>query len=248
MNTSTFFDDYYHNAVLNCLLIMDDKGIILGTNQAFSNNFGYSNNELNGQNFNVLFNLSHRNQNKPEAELENVLNRGNAFDENYILNKEGKEIWVTGESMLTVTKTGAAYIVKDVINLQSKKQLELLHIETEELMERIFEGKKDTAMVVLDGGGKIIKLNQPFLNLFEIAKMPLPGSRLSQLNHIYWSAPDIRKEIRSILVRNIPPEKNFTLETKKGEKIILNFIVKVLGREERKIYIIIEESTKRIIE
>ena len=241
MDTTSFFDHYCRQAVLNCILIMDDKGIIIDANQAFLDNFGYNKKELIGQHFRTLFNLSDRNQNKPETELATILKDGHALDENYILNKDGKEIWVTGEAMLIKTKAGKSYIVKDVVNLQSRNHVEYFYIETEELMEKIFEGNKETAVVVLDGIGKIIKVNQGFLNLFQIAEMPASGSSLSQLNHVFWNTPALRNEIREILIRNIPLKKSFALNTVNGETIPLKFTVKVLGREERKIYIIIEK-------
>jgi len=180
---------------------------------------------------------SDRNQNKPETELATVLNDGHALDENYILSKDGKEIWVTGEAMLIETKAKKYYIVKDVVNLQSRSQLEYFHIETEELMEKIFEGNKDTAMVVLDGKGKIIKVNQPFLNFFGITEMPAPGSRLSHINHCFWNTPALRNEIKEILIKNISLKKSFILKTAGGETLPIKFTVKVLGREE-KIYIL----------
>jgi PAS domain S-box-containing protein len=242
MDTTTFFDDYCRKAKLNCILIMDDKGIILGTNQAFLDNFGYNKEDLNGHHFRKLFSLSDRDKNKPEIELATILSDGHALDENYVLNKDGKEIWVTGEAMLIQTKAGKPYIVKDVVNLQSKNQLEYFHIETEELMEKIFEGNRDTAMVVLDGMGKIIKLNQPFVTMFDIAEIPAPGSKLSQLNHSFWHTPFLRSEIREILVKGTSIKKSFTLQTASGEALQLKFTVKVLGRDERKIYVIIEKE------
>ena len=238
MDTTTFFDDYCRKAKLNCILIMDNKGIIEGTNQAFLDNFGYAKNELNGQHFRALFNESDRNQNKPERELATVLKDGNAPDENYILNKDGKEILVTGESMLVFNETGESFIIKDVINLQSGMQLERFHIETEELMEKIFEGNKTTAVAVLDGFGKIIKVNPPFLNLFELAEMPAPGSRLWHLKHSFWNTPALRSEVKEILIKNISLKKSFTLKTANEETIPIKFTVKVLGRDEKKIYII----------
>jgi len=57
MDTTTFFDDYCCKAKLNCILIMDDNGAILGTNQAFLDNFGYDKNDLKGEHFRTLFNL-----------------------------------------------------------------------------------------------------------------------------------------------------------------------------------------------
>src|SRR5436190_24357259 len=100
MDTTLFFDSYYRNAKLNSIVIMNLAGKILHVNEAFTNNYGYNNSDIEGLNFRTLFNKSDRENHKPEQELVTVLRHGNATDENYLLHKNGREIWTTGESML----------------------------------------------------------------------------------------------------------------------------------------------------
>jgi PAS domain S-box-containing protein len=183
---------------------MDCKGVIFDVNQAFTTNFGYSKNDLKGQNFNILFNEFDRKKKLPELELETVTASGQAQDENYVVDKEGLEVWALGESLLVSNEEGEKYIVKDIINLQAKKQLQLFLNETEELLERIFESTKDLSIMIVDSRMKIIKANRAFLHLFEIQDAPLAGSRLSDLNHPFWSNEEIKNEIRNIIINNQP--------------------------------------------
>src|SRR5215203_3404860 len=183
METGFFFESYYNNAEVNSILIMDSDGIVLDVNKSFTNNFGYTNQEIRGKNFSILFNESDRLKNTPVLELKTVISKGQAHDENYIVNKRGHSIWCTGESILIKGKDGEKYIVKDVVNLQAKKQLQLFLTETEELLERIFETSNDVPMIELDGSLKIQKVNKALLDLYEIEDSPVTGSRLSDLNH-----------------------------------------------------------------
>src|SRR4051794_18299180 len=135
---------------------MHSNGIISSVNDAFTNNFGYSSEEINGLNFSVLFTESDKEKNLPLVELETVLAIGNANDENYVIHKDGTSIWSTGESILLTDTDGEKYFVKDIVNLQSKKQFELFFVETEELFERVFTSSKELAIMILDGSMKIL--------------------------------------------------------------------------------------------
>src|SRR3954471_3861847 len=194
MNTSRFFDSYFNNARVNSILIMDSDGIILNVNDSFTNNFGYSNEEINGLNFSVLFTEKDKEKNLPLQELQTVLAKGNANDENYIVHKDGVSMWSTGESLLVMGLNDEKYIVKDIINLQSKKQFQLFLHETEELLERVFESSKEISIMILDGSMKILKVNDAFMKLFEITEIPAFTSRLSDLNHSFWSDPVMKQD------------------------------------------------------
>ena len=224
---------------------MDCKGVIFDVNQAFTTNFGYSKNDLKGQNFNILFNEFDRGKNLPELELETVTASGQAQDENYVVDKEGLEVWALGESLLVSNEEGEKYIVKDIINLQAKKQLQLFLNETEELLERIFESTKDLSIMILDSRMKIIKANRAFLHLFEIQDAPFEGSRLSDLNHPFWSNEEIKNEIRNIIINNQPlRHREFLLETKRGIKKKVKFDSQIIESKTgmgRKIFIMIED-------
>ncbi len=224
---------------------MNCAGNILDVNQAFTNNFGYTNEDIRGRNFSILFNESDREKNRPQLELQTVKAKGQAQDENYIIDKEGHEIWVLGESLLIDDEEGDKFIVKNIINLQAKKQLQLFLIETEELLERIFDSTKDLAIMILDGSMKIIKVNTAFLHLFEISDAPLSGSRLSNLHHPFWVNPNIKKEISNIIINNQPlRHREFLLETRAGTKKKIKLDSQIINENTdtgKKIFILIED-------
>jgi PAS domain S-box-containing protein len=246
MNTAPFFKHYYNNAQVNCIMIMDAHGVILDVNSAFTNNFGYSNEDLRGKNFSELFIQSARENNIPELEIEAVLSKGQAHDENYVVDKQGNAIWCTGEAILIEGEDGR-YIVKDVLNLQAKKQVQLFMKGTEELLQRILQSSNDIPMLVLNGSMKVEKVNSAFLKLFEIEETPLPGSRLSELQHPFWGSESIKNEVRNILVNNEHlKHKEFSIDTKSGhqKKIMLDSrIIDNQPGKGREVFIIMEEVT-----
>lgn len=247
MNTAPFFEHYYNNAEVNCIMIMDCDGQVLDVNKAFTNNFGYTNEDITGQNFNILFNELDKQNNKPQLELKSVLTKGQGHDDNYVINKAGLPVWCTGESLLVKSKEGEKYIVKHIVNLQAKKHVQLFLTDTEELLEKIFDSSTDIAMIILDGGMKIIKANESFLQLFDIEEAPLPGSRLSDLDHTFWNSAQMRQEMSAVIVNHRPLKgKDFLLQNQNGEQKTVRLDSKIIDRQNdtgRKIFIIIEEIT-----
>jgi PAS domain S-box-containing protein len=249
MNTARFFDDYYNNAEVNALIVMDCDGTIRNVNNSFTNNFGYNNEEIAGRNFDILFTGADNEQNKPKLELEMVISNGQANDENYLVNKAGYAIWCTGEALLVTGEKGEKYIVKDIVNLQAKKHLQVFLRETEDLLERVFESSKDIPMMILDGSMKIQKVNTAFLDLFEIQDPPSDGSSISDLDHPFWNREDIKKELRKIIVNNEPiRSKEFLLQTKPGQRKTIRLDSKIIDGSstvEKKIFIIMEETNAK---
>src|SRR5215204_3797844 len=246
MDTAQFFDSYYNNAQINSIVVMDCDGTILNVNKAFTNNFGYDNGEIKGKNFRILFTNRDNENNKPRHELETVVAKGQSNDENYIVDNKGHAIWCTGESIL-VSEDQRKYIVKDIINLQAKRQLQLFLTETEELLGRIFETSKDIPMMILDGSLKIQNVNSAFLSLFVIVEAPAKGSRLSDLNHPFWNNADIKREIGRIIITNEPlKHKDYLLKTKAGEDRTVRLDSKIIDNQSglgRKLFIIIQDIT-----
>lgn len=245
MDKTLFFDYYFDNAEVNAIMIMDSAGSVLDVNQAFTNNFGYNKEELKGKNFDLLFIQGDKEKNKPQLELEMVLATGQAHDENYVVDKAGHAIWCTGEAMLAKDRNGDAYIIKDLVNLQAKKQLQLFLQGTEELLERIVESSRDIPMLVLDGSMKVEKVNTAFLHLFELDEAPQSGSRLADLSHPFWRSEEVKNELRRILVTNQPLKgKEYVLDSRSGGQKRLKIdsrIIEKQGTSGRQIFIILED-------
>jgi len=243
MNTAPFFDFYYKQAKINSIVIMDQKVIVIDVNQAFTNNFGYTRYDIAGKHFSILFTREDKQVNKPQQELDTVISTGQANDENYVVNKEGHAIWCTGESILVRSEESETYIVKDILNLQAKQQLQFFLNETESFFERVFETTKDIPILVLDGSLKIVKVNQPFLKLFELEQMPESGSRLPDLGHPFWKSNQIRLELSNVITSQQPfKQRMYFLEQQSGEKKAVTLDSKVIEASSgKKIYIIAEE-------
>jgi PAS domain S-box-containing protein len=247
MNTDQFFTEYYKNAEVNSILIMECDGTIKSVNKSFTSNFGYDNEEITGRNFSILFTLQDNQKNKPGLELKRVISEGQAHDENYLVDKDGHAIWCTGEVVLVTGEQGKKYIVKDIINLQAKRQLQMLLMETEDMLEKVFEGSKEIAIMTLDATMKIQKVNAAFLHLFELGDVPAVGSGISQINHPFWNRNEVKNEIRMSIVNNEPMKgREYRLDGNLKEEKTIRVHSKITNAKrgfEKRIFLIIEELT-----
>lgn len=163
------------------------------------------------------------------------------------MNSKGLAVWSLGESLLVDDKEGKQFIVKDIVNLQAKKQLQLFLIETEELLERIFESSKDVPMMVLGGSMKIIKTNAAFLSLFELQEAPPENGRLSEIAHPFWQSAEIKKVVSAIIISDTPlKHREFVLRTRSGKDKTIKIDSRIIEGQRgagRKIFLLIEEVT-----
>jgi PAS domain S-box-containing protein len=245
MNTEHFFDSYFNQAEINCMVVMDCYGMILKVNTAFTKNYGYTNEHLVGKYFDVLFIEKDKEEGRPERELKTVMKLKKAYDENYVVDKDGLPVWSTGETVLVDGGDGTQYLVKDMINLQSKRQLQLFLNQTEELLERVFESSKETAMMILDGSMKVIKVNEAFTEFFKLPDLPAPGSRLSEIDHPFWQSSAMKSELANILINNQPlKNKEYLIEGDENDTraIVINTrIIEGNADTGKRVFIIVDE-------
>ena len=243
MDTSTYFDSIYRNAKFNGILIMDHSGIIQEINHAFNIRFGYTNEDLAGKNFAVLFTKEDQLKNRPESEIDRTIAEGSANDENYLVHKDGNKIWVTGESVL-VSGNNERRIVKIIHNIHAQKQLERFLLQSHEFLDTIFDSVTDSALLVLDSRLRLVKANTAFSQLFEIKQPPNKGCRLTEIDHPFWSRADVKQLAVSFLVtQNSAEEKILEMETKTGVMKKIGFQGKVIEGvpgAERKLLIMIK--------
>lgn len=106
------------------MIILDENGIILDSNNGIRNAFGYTRDDLAGKYFSLLFTEEDRSVNLPEIELASVKQKGTMTDINYIVHKDGSRLWTHGESIITKDTTGKTFIVKIIFDIQKQKLLE----------------------------------------------------------------------------------------------------------------------------
>jgi len=204
LRTSGFFESLCSNAKHNTILVMDTGGVILQVNQAFISSFGYSKEDVLNKHFSMLFTEEDRKRNKPNIEIQKVNTEGSGNDDNYLVQKSGKAVWVNGESVLVTNEHEEAFIVKIIHNIEAQKQLERFLVESNDFIETILDSITDKALIILDTSMKVIKANSLFTELFNPGKQVVEESKLSSIPHPLWSSPEVKQLLRNVLVKNEP--------------------------------------------
>lgn len=124
IDTSDFFLYLMANSDSAAMFFLDDKGIVLDINLGVTRSYGYAKEDVVGQYFSFLFIEEDRNKNLPEIEIKTALEKGVARDNNYVLHKNGTQIWSQGESVFVKNKEGKIYIIKNIYDLNNQKMLE----------------------------------------------------------------------------------------------------------------------------
>ncbi len=243
LNTSIFFNTFFHNAKFNGILIMNKDGVIVDVNKAFNLRFGYSAKDLVDKNFSVLFTEKDQADKKPEKELRQTITEGSSNDENYLVNKEGNKVWVTGESVLIEHDTNT-YLVKVVHNIHAQKQLERFLLQSHEFIDTVFDSIEESALLMLDTRLRILKANKTFVEMFELNGPVEKGSRISELENAFWQKPEVKQEaINFLVMHNVSETKIFEMETKTGEIKKISFqgkLVEGVPGIERKLLVMIK--------
>jgi PAS domain S-box-containing protein len=78
------------------IFAIDPGGRILSWNKGAEEVFGYSEEEIVGESFAILFTPEDRSQGAPERELENVRSNGRTGENRWHLRKDGSRLWISG--------------------------------------------------------------------------------------------------------------------------------------------------------
>lgn len=203
IKTTNFFDSLCKNARHNSILVMKVDGTILEVNQAFLNSFGYKEDDIILKNFSILFTEEDKKINRPQRELQTAITEGSGNDDNFLVQKSGKSVWVNGESVL-VTDDDVTYIVKIIHNIEAQKQLERFLLQSNDFIEGILDSITDRGLIIIDSSLKVIKVNHVFLEMFALTKPPAEDSRISGIGHHFWNSPKTKEMLRDILIKDEP--------------------------------------------
>lgn len=152
----TRFTSLVKNIREHSIFTLDPQGRITSWNREAENILGYSEADVLGQHFSLIFSPEDRRDGIPAQELRLALSEGRAEDERWHLRKGGERFWALGIVTPTQdangTHTGFSKILRDVTG--RKRAEEAMRI-SEERYRLIVEAARDYAILTTDPAGLI---------------------------------------------------------------------------------------------
>lgn len=162
---SFYLASFFERSQMNSLLLMDKEGTIIKVNSGFEKAFGYTELDLSGRNFSMLFTDKDREKGLPKKELEKVLATGQANDKNFLLSKHHGPVWVNGESVLLTDESKESCILKVIQDIHIEKESEYIIEKINKFNENILMSITDVVFVI-DESLRVIKYNTALQKTF----------------------------------------------------------------------------------
>lgn len=201
--------DYYRalfdRPKTNAALLIDENGLILETNRAFRLSFGYETEDLIGQHFSLLFSENDQKKDLPDREITKVLDEGQSFDNNYLVNKNKTLTWVSGESLLITNDQGNKCILKIIQNIHAQKESEYSILRLNTFNESIL-GSIEDSVIVLDKDLKILKANRSFTQLFNFSDQQVSKIDFREFIRSF----DVNSELYDVIIGTIQSKLNIS--------------------------------------
>jgi len=240
----SYFDSIFYHSKQNCILIMDESGKVIGINPAFTQSFGYSENDILGKSASILYTEKDLENGMFDKELKEVKTLGESSDNNFLVNKDGTQTFVCGESTLAKDKDGNRSIVKVIQNIQQRKVSEMALGSLNDFNENILASIEDV-VVVLNSDLKLVKANHAFLKLFKSSKPDLENLNIGELIKPY----DSRNLLLNAIQNTIKTKKEFSnkqieMEVTPGQKRVFDLSCKPLPNEaDNNVLLIVHDIT-----
>jgi PAS domain S-box-containing protein len=224
-----YYQALFENPKKNSVLLLSENGSILKVNRAFLLSFGYDEGDLLGEDFALLFTDEDQMKELPMREIQTVMDEGQSFDNNYLVNKNGARTWVSGESVLLKNDAGRRFVLKVIQNIHTQKESELSIVRLNSFNENILASIED-AVLVLDQEKKIVKANRAFLKLYDLPEAHLHNVDFEGLLQSFDRREDLEAAIAGAL-SGILPSLPMHIELKDREGVEKYFEVSVLKLE-----------------
>ena len=223
-----YFESLFNNSQQNCVLLMDIEGKIIRINPAFTNSFGYTQEDLCGINAGILYTPEDVEKGLFENELSKVKSTGESTDNNYLVNKDKSLTWVSGESLLAKNNEGELQIIKLIQNIHVRKITEIELRNLNDFNESILSSIEDV-VVVLDENLNLVKANNAFLKLFKVSTPNVDNLNIGELIKPYDSNKYLVTAIRNtIKTRKSFYNKQIEMNTISGQSRIFDVSCKPL--------------------
>lgn len=124
------------------MVVADVNGCLLHCNEAFTQQFGYTVEDIKGQHQQMLFTEEDRQKQMAELEVEQATTQGRAHHSNYLVHKNGQPVWVEGELTLARDGDGCIYLLKLIQKQQDQKAAEASIQELQAFSEQVRSGEQ----------------------------------------------------------------------------------------------------------
>ncbi len=193
-----YFDALFKYTKQNTVLLINEKGIITEVNNAFTNSFGYTNDEIIGKEFKILFTPEDQKKGLPETEIDTVLQEGQCKDNTYLVHKNETITWVSGESILVKNLNGEISILKIIQDIHTQKTYENFSRRLHDFNENILKSIEDV-IIVVNEEMKINKANDAFFKLFTGDEADINSLNFADLIKPYDSNDDLRNSLQQAI-------------------------------------------------
>jgi len=239
-----YLDALFKNGKQNAVLLMKTDGTITAINHAFTLNFGYVEDDIVGKNSAILFTPEDQIKGLPKKELHQVQATGQANDNNYLVDKSKKAVWVSGESTFVKNESGEEIILKIIQNIHQQKSSEIAIRELNNFNENILATIND-AVLVLNEQMNVVKVNDAFLKLVRKNLNEVSSLNFGEFVKQFDTGNQLFKSLKDAMhLQNDFTNKEIEIDITEGNKRIFEVTATpLLNSAQRNLLLVIHDIT-----
>lgn len=217
------------------IFMMDTDGNITTWNTEAERIIGYTESEILGRNFSVIFTPEDRQGGLPRIELGLATKNGRAEDERWHLRKNGTRFWALG----IVTPmygsngsiTGFSKILRDMTD---RKRVEAALQESEVRYRRLFQTAKDGILILDADTGKVLDANPFMTALLGYTHEEFVQKELWEIG-FFQDIKENRSAYRELQEKGYVRYEHLPLETRTGKSVEVEFVSNVYTENDRQV-------------
>jgi len=228
---------------------MDIQGNISSWNHGAERLLGYSEQQIIGKNFDILFIKEDYEKGIPQKQLKDAQKKGKSTADCYYLMKDGSKFWASGLVFpLFDEQKNVRGFSKVLRDLTAQKKAQDLLIQVKEYTQSIVDTVREPVLI-LNKDFTIISANRSFYKNFKVKKRETADVLLYELGNGQWNIPVLKSLLEDILPNNGTCD-NFEVEhvfPSLGKRIMLLNARKLYraGNHTEMILLAIEDITER---
>lgn len=245
---TTFWKQVIESLEDYALFVISKEGQVSSWNAGGESLFYYKNEEVIGQQGDILFTSEDRDAGVPKLEMETALKKGKAIDERYHVRRDGSRFWASGLVFPLFDKDGQHIgFTKIMRNLHERKESENRLLAAKRYAEGVIE-TATSPMVVLNDDLTINTANNAFHSYYHISR-DISRHLFFEINDGQWDNQTLREVLEEIRIgKDTAQRQEFNYSFVHMGRRILDFNIRKLHPENIKeglILIAIEDVTAK---